>query len=744
MRTIQFFFMVLLVCLVDGLTEAATLALWNFDDGVPGESAVFGQRLVDSSGNGRDAYVASAAVPEFWDSNPDYGTGAALNSAIGHKVLFVPGHDFGDGGPVAGTAIGDFGQTDSFTLEAIVRFPTSNLGSKYCAIFSKIGTGGSTAVQWWWRIASNGTSNFLLRDSNGVQKSFSSPTGTVNVYDADWHHLAVVRDVAADKLRIYVDYTQLNEVEDPTTGTFVNDGDLNIGSFRDTDNRDLIGSMDAGRISDVALAPSEFLQKLPEADDILPIEDPNNPLFDVPVTSVTMKWVTIAQQDPNSTIASQTVTLATDPDLTDIINTYNGITGNSVLFSDLDYSTVYYWRVDSQGTHDLEGAFDREGPVWSFQTEETAGLVAGWWKFDDVTPGTPLADGSMIRDVSGNNRHLYFQEDEEYLLPSLYDNPYAAYGPGGSYKGFSDGQMQLIPGTYFGSEMAGSPIVLPAEGDLTIQAVVRFSTEEDDYNGILSYLSADAYWYGTHLQQYWLRAQDNGKLMFWVEDQNATSTSISSNTAIYDGQWHHVAVVLDRTADLIRLYIDYIEEASVTDNSAGDITPNGFMVVGGLLDMESRNFEGNIDFVKVTRSMLGPSEFEQPMALPTSPNPVDGAVGLPTDYTLQWTPIDGATITSQTVILATDPYMQNVVDTIPAVGNSASVTGLAKQTWYYWRVDTVGSDSGGPFTRQGPIWSFRTQICLIYVEDGDLDGDCFIGMSDLAILSTNWLRSEYE
>ena len=741
----------LAICLTAAAASAGTLALWNFDDKAVGESAVTGERLVDSSGNGRDAYITSTAVPEFWDSNPEYGTGAAIHTAATNaKIVFEAGHDFGDSGAVAGTAIGDYGTNDSFTMEAVVRYPTSNdSGNKYCCIFSKIGSGGSSATQWWWRVqGSAGDINFFMKDENGSNAGVSS--SSVNVNDGNWHHVAVVRDASASILKLYVDYAELASTSDTTTGSFANDGLFRIGNFRDTDTRDMIGSMDVARISDVALVPSQFIQKLELP--VLPANpDPVDRAFNISTASVELIWDTMADLDPNVTVNAHTVTIATDANFDNIAQVYNGVTGNSVTFTGMENALKYFWRVDTQGTHVQNGSFFEEGNVWSFQTEEVSGDVAGYWAFDDVAPGTVMLDGDRILDSSGNNRDLYLlNEDTEELDPSYYDNSNPAFGAGGSYLGFDDAQMKLYPGYDFGGgNIAGSPIIIPSGEDFTVEAVVRFNADEDDLNCIMSFIPdhpIETYWYGYDLPQYWFRGQTDGKIRFWLMDDNEQSGWCQSTTAIYDGLWHHVAGVRDKTAGKVRVYIDGVLEAETDDNTATDILPGGYMVVGGFTGYSSRNWEGNLDYVKVTRAALGPADFPTPMALPTDPNPVDGATGIPTTYVLSWTPIAGATITTQTVVLATDPFMLNVVDSIVAATgtNSVPVSDLDNETNYYWRVDTDGTDTSGSFSRQGSIWGFRTPLCVLEMAEGDINEDCSIDLLDFAIMSANWLRSEYE
>jgi hypothetical protein len=59
---------------------------------------------------------------------------------------------------------------------------------------------------------------------------------------------------------------------------------------------------------------------------------------------------------------------------------------------------------------------------------------------------------------------------------------------------------------------------------------------------------------------------------------------------------------------------------------------------------------------------------------------------VPLSYTLSWLPIADAAVTGQQVVMAADPYMQNVVKTIAAIGNTAATGVMEPGMTYYWRV----------------------------------------------------------
>jgi hypothetical protein len=75
---------------------------------------------------------------------------------------------------------------------------------------------------------------------------------------------------------------------------------------------------------------------------------------DVPLDQV-FTWAPVS----GTPIESQAVVLALDSGMQDVVGTYPAV-DNSVTIPDLRNNTVYYWRVDSDGT---------EGVVWMFSTE---------------------------------------------------------------------------------------------------------------------------------------------------------------------------------------------------------------------------------------------------------------------------------------------------------------------------------------------------------------------------------------
>jgi hypothetical protein len=726
--------------------QAATVAYWQFNDDVPGAATVAGQRIVDSSGNGRDLYTVS--TPSFIACNPLYGDGSAMYLTSGADELwFDAGYNFGDGGPVAGSSL-DFAATDSFTIEAMIRIPGGTTASSICTIVQKYPTNG-TSPSIYFRTESSTSIRFSITDTSNTSKTYTV-TGLSNLYDGKWHHIAAIRDYWNSEMRIYLDYTLVGSTPEAMfSGDWTDTASRwyvgSMGPATQT-SREFIGGIDFIRISNAALSTSEFIQA-EFADRFATSPTPADRAYGVAIPSVVLSWTPAS----TATVSSQVVQVATDVEFTNVIQTFNlGGSATTATLTPVVNNRRYYWRVNTTGV-DSGTSFTQTGSTWYFQTPDADSALIGYWKFDNVAAGTVIDPNAKIMDYSGNGRNLRAFSVSETAAAS-YDNPCAAYGSGASFNNNKGMMLNLYPGYMYtdGTYAAATPVLPASNGNLTIEAVVKINAGTATGSGIFTVMpTADSVlWDGADKTDgFYFRVNDSTGYLRFTFGNETTSCTATGITSVYNA-WHHVAAVRDTTAGTLNLYIDGVLDKTVTDTTValGDVFPNGYLSVGGFecYKNTSRNVSGNIDFVKVTKAALTPTQFVQSFALPTNPNPVDGATGVPLAYTFSWTPITGATITSQTVKVATDQYMQNIVKTVTASGNSASINGLENNKTYYWRVDTVGSDTNGAFSRQGEIWSFSTPNCLLTAADGDLDGDCIIDFKDFAIMAGNWLKSEFE
>jgi hypothetical protein len=368
--------------------------------------------------------------------------------------------------------------------------------------------------------------------------------------------------------------------------------------------------------------------------------------------------------------------------------------------------------------------------------------VLAYWEFNDKAPGGTTTAGERINDSSSYNRDAYAGTGTS--LPT--------YAAGSTYYGstsamnFTLGTDEAIfeAGHNFGSgDPAGADLYFGASDSFTMEAVIKLPVGSTGYHGIM-FKKED-----TYQSQFWWRIRDTGLQNFYIQGADSTSSSGPIGTVnLFDGKWHHIAAVRDTAADVTRIYIDYVldKTTDTADNTAGSIANGGILTIGAFTGNDTREFNGDIDFIKISSGVLTPSQFIQKLVLPSNPSPSVDANVVPISANLSWTPISEAntTINYHTVYLATDAAFSNIVETFNNVTGSSVNPSLELDTKYYWRVDTDGQNSGVPFLRKGVVWSFTTPLCLITVDDGDFNGDCIVNMEDFAVIASNWLKCQYD
>ncbi|MCA9701889.1 MAG: exo-alpha-sialidase, partial [Myxococcales bacterium] len=139
----------------------------------------------------------------------------------------------------------DFGQRDSFAIEASFRTSAHQSGgsAESGTLVSKTGVG--TTPAWWLRIE-DGHLRFLLSQCPGEQINCGLLTGACDllsncsnagisggpmVSDGAWHDVRVERDAVAEVLRLTVDGVVVGEEPAAALGVIINDEPLCLGAF---------------------------------------------------------------------------------------------------------------------------------------------------------------------------------------------------------------------------------------------------------------------------------------------------------------------------------------------------------------------------------------------------------------------------------------------------------------------------------------------------------------------------------
>jgi len=207
------------------------------------------------------------------------------------------------------------------------------------------------------------------------------------------------------------------------------------------------------------------------------------------------------------------------------------------------------------------------------------------------------------------------------------------------------------------------------------------------------------------------------KAAFRIEGVYAPST-----TAVNDGQWHFLTLVLDGIAG--HVYVDGVEE-----NSYGaDVTfsDDDLWSIGQEWDSggPGAHLAGTVDDARIYDRALTAEEVRKVMmGIPSGaafdPSPADEATDVPRDVTFSWTPGEYAPLVNGHKFYLSDNF-NDVNDGIGGITQSATSYAPAQRldfgTTYYWRIDEV-NDPPDYTIYEGKVWSFTTELFAYPIEN---------------------------
>jgi len=193
--------------------------------------------------------------------------------------------------------------------------------------------------------------------------------------------------------------------------------------------------------------------------------------------------------------------------------------------------------------------------------------------YSNFTAGDTIADGGRIQDVSGNGYHGFWGDASgSYSIVNTFagsvgiDTSTATRG----HTFHRDG-LTGIPDAWDGGTTSTSPyFTLDSAKSYTFESVVQFASTDANTAG------RDGLMGQTGGNEAWMRA-DNGSLQYaFVSGSSVTEfgTTIDISSA-YDGNFHNITVILDRSLNEIRSYID--GTLINTDTNAGIATLGGML-----------------------------------------------------------------------------------------------------------------------------------------------------------------------
>ncbi|MHC4595057.1 MAG: LamG-like jellyroll fold domain-containing protein [Planctomycetota bacterium] len=310
--------------------------------------------------------------------------------------------------------------------------------------------------------------------------------------------------------------------------------------------------------------------------------------------------------------------------------------------------------------------------------------LMGWWKLDDEGTRT-------VSDYSGNERHGLLQGDPKFVA-GVFNEAVELDG---------DGDFVTITG-YKG--------VLGTHA-WSITAWIK-STDAGAHRTFMNWGSNPS---GQRIE---IRMMSGSGIL----RANHGNGYVTTNTAVNDGQWHHVAVTsiegaITQYPDMI-IYVDGKDDTPpITDTDPLDIVPSSDVAIGMRATHGDRYWPGSIDEVTMYDKVLTPEEVVQvmdgnilPPSTPASnPKPSDKATDVSRDVVLSWTPGVYAPPTNGHKVYLSDNF-SDVNDGVGGVTQDANSYApdprLDLGKTYYWRIDEANSTTGWD---RGAIWQFATE-----------------------------------
>jgi hypothetical protein len=348
----------------------------------------------------------------------------------------------------------------------------------------------------------------------------------------------------------------------------------------------------------------------------------------------------------------------------------------------------------------------------------THGQVIGFWQFNEKSPGnTSDTTAGAILDASGNANH------GTTALPLSYTAGNAAYGTGAALA------FTLSPDNVVVPDPSGVFNFSPGQS-ITLEALVRtYNIGQDSIGAIMNKQVASP-------GEWWWRINANGRQQFWIDDGSGSGTrNVSGNKALNDGQWHHVAAVYDATAQQVRVYVDYVLDGSANAiyGTAGTIGNSSNLWIGAY-QAGNRQFDGDMDFARISLGALAPSGFVQPATYLANFSPTNDA-SFHSPATIASFAVKSPTVGVAPAGIVVTMNGSNVTSQLGLTGNNndrtVTLPALAANTFY--RVNITVTDLGGfQFTQAWVFNTFANSLFFIEGEDYNFDGGQFLDNPQLS------------
>ncbi len=583
------------------------IGYWTFNE-LPAGSSVgtTAGSVLDVSGHGLDGTSGGNPAPTYVTGASTYANDTALRFVSGTGGVSIPDSN----------AL-DFAAGMSVTIEAMVR-STSLTGNRYIVYKRAPSSSGSVRPGFWFRTIAKTVNGVAIQGLEGIIIGTGGNdriSGTINVADGLWHHVAMVYNATATPqptLAVYVDYQLDGSIpcvcSGASCGVINNSVPMVIGTSGVGDTSGFWpGDIDFVRMTGQALAPAQFIRPQVVATGACCHSDG------------TCSVTTLEACDGQWNGANTTCETVTCPqpgacclgDGTCVVTQESACAGTffgpGTTCDQVDCTGAccqFDGTCADVGQAQCVGQWRGLGTSCDDQICVAQGQTIGYWKFSEATSGNAGTDPGSIIDSSGNG-----------LGGAGVGSPTPSYLPGspnyltGPALNFTSGKDAI--------SIPDHPLLDFNDGvSFTVEAVIRTtSTDGARYivgkRGLASDLPATR-------PSFWLRTVPKttdgvatATLGAYLYDVKGGHTSIVGNVSIADGLWHHVAMAYDAAGDKVTLYVDY--QLDVTDICyRSDFSNSAPLYIGDTYPSStSGSWSGDIDFVRIIMGAVGPDKFIQ-------------------------------------------------------------------------------------------------------------------------------------
>ncbi|ARN56828.1 LamG domain-containing protein [Sedimentisphaera salicampi] len=613
-------------------------------------------------------------------------------------VLFFPQDGYGN----------EFDFADSFTIEGFFKTDgdQSQNGFQQILIQDEAGFSYNITLNEGGEGALMFAVNTIASGTGQITTVYAGGPGVANFADGTWHYFAARFDDRNDRFSLTVMkengsvYSATQALPGGSELLHEGAGNMLIGRENFTGGRNFNGFIDELRFSSGIVSDTQLMGAVPVSVSVIQPQDGQE---NVVAEDAYLEW-----WGDEEVIASYDVYLGESQTSMSKLDNVSQSFYDSL--SGLQENTTYYWKVDGL---DASGNVEVNGPVWTFTTRQAPQKVLEW-KMDE-------SSGQTVQDTSGNGNDGNFDG---------WANPTWTEGFEGNCLEFNGG----------GSVVNQSPVNLPlgSEDSWTMNIFVYIDQPLDEET-IIAGMGDQMFTSSENTEDPSADPNMFGSLRYissfpWSGITfYGNRTDVESGVDFTTGTWQMITATYDGWTNQCVLYRNGSELASAQfdlNDSSSQVKASTYQNIWS----NTLNFVGKLDEFSIYDQKLSPAEVGGMSPWAYSPYPADGAQGIDIDVELSWNA--GKDAVSHDVYFGTDP------NNLTFQGNQSSTTydpgSLDWSATYYWRVDQVDSMSN---TLQGKVWSFTTVIPQCDPPlPGDADGNCYIDLMDLAVMSSNWLK----